>query len=101
MKLDSTEHSVTEETVEARAKAIKQAVAEARSTDAGAAATAAAETEAAVSKRNVYNKEVLTASLAAIEPSPPLDWEERLDISSAAALELEDPDDDLEREKAL
>lgn len=87
--------------MEARAKAIKEAVAAASSSDAAAAASAAAETEAAVSKRNVYNKEVLAAKLAAIEPSPPLDWEERLDISSAAALELDDADDDLDREKAL
>ena len=49
----------------------------------------------------VFDKEAVLAVLTAIEPSPPLDWIERLDVTSATPIEVEDVEDDLEREKSL
>ena len=57
-----------------------------------------AETEAAPA---VYDREAVLHALGEMEPSPPLDWIERLDVTSAAPVEVLDPDDDLEREKQL
>jgi hypothetical protein len=48
-----------------------------------------------------YDREAILHALEEMEPSPPLDWIERLDVTSAAPVEIVDPDDDLEREKQL
>lgn len=83
-----------------RAKAARASEGEA---DAAASATAADSHApgAAPGARAVYDKEAVITALEGFEPDPPLDWVERLDVSSAAPLDIVDADDDLEREKQL
>ena len=83
-----------------RAKAARASDGEA---DAAASETAADAHApgAAPGARAVYDKEAVISALESFEPDPPLDWVERLDVSSAAPLDIADADDDLEREKQL